>query len=456
MKNIIGWALLCLLIACGADKNARQLVVTGKALPGEQVALLHNRSGMMKTVVADTVDGNGNFRLVYEPERAGIYSLSAGKSRMFVMLMVRPGEEMEADLSGEKAVFGKDGAERNRYMQELWEQQKRWRKVYPAGLADAAAYRQSMDKQYEAVKAYLQQRPLPDPELAGLLATYIQVQHYQALLNYPFLCQMVTGNPVELPDEYYSFLEEADISSPWLANLGNAHSFLQEYFSAMENRGYLETGKDYLVRRAARLPDGKVREDYLLGQIEQVELNGYNQHLGKQLEQLSAFMVTPDGKAKLEELGRKYAVAAETNKRLNAGQPAFDFAGTDENGKEHRLSDYKGRVVVVDVWNTGCKPCIAEIPYLERLEKQFENKGVVFISYSLDTDTEVWKRFLKSHGMTGRQWVNTGAFKSDFARDYRVRFIPRFMVFDKEGRIVEVYAPRPSDPRLAQLIGELL
>lgn len=111
---------------------------------------------------------------------------------------------------------------------------------------------------------------------------------------------------------------------------------------------------------------------------------------------------------------------------------------------------------MVDVWNTGCKPCIAEIPYLKKLEQKFEGKDVIFISYSLDTKKEVWKKFLEKHEVGGNQWVNTEAFKSDFVRDYMINFIPRFLVFSKAGTIVETYAPRPSNPRLAQLIEEEL
>lgn len=454
---MIGLALLCLLTACHAEKNGQPLVISGKAKAGEKVSLLQNQNAMIKTVALDTADENGDFRLAYRIDKDGLFSVSTEKSRKNILLIARPGEEMEMDLSTEKVIFGKDAAERNRFMQDFHEQQKRWRKENPAPLTDVTAYQAGMNKQYEAFQAYMKNTKIPDLNIAGILATDVLVQHYSALLKYPFLYQVVTGNTVELPDEYYTFLKKVDLSSPYLENLGNTNSFLQEYFTAMESRGYLPTGKDdYLVKRASLIPGETVRENYLLNEIEKVELFGYNQYLGKQLEKLSPFMVTPKGKLKFEELSRKYSEMAEANKQFNAGQPAFDFAGKDVNGKEHRLSDYKGSVVVVDIWNTGCKPCIAEIPYMKKLENQFQGKDVVFISYSLDTDAGEWTRFLKTHNMEGNQWVNTEAFKSSFAKNYHVRFIPRFMVFDKAGNIVDVYAPRPYNPRLEQLIGELV
>lgn len=457
MKRLIGLALLCLLTACHAEKNEQQLVISGKAKAGEQVILQQNQNAMIKTVALDTADEKGVFRLAYRTDKNGLFSVSTEKSRKNILLIARPGEEMEMDLSTEKVVFGKDAADRNHFLQDFRQQQKRWREEFPAQLTDVNTYQAELNKQYEAFKAYMRTVDLPDQEIAEILSADVLVQHYNSLLNYPFIYQLVTGNTIVLPDEYYAFLKEVDLSSPYLENLGNTNSFLQEYFTAMESRGYLQTGKDdYLLKRATLIPGEKVRENFVLYEIEKVELFGYNQHLGKQLDKLSPLMVTPEGKAKFEELRQKYAELAEANKQFNAGQPPFDFVGTDVNGKEHQLSDYKGSIVVVDVWNTGCKPCIAEIPYMKKLEKQFEDKGVVFISYSLDTDAGVWKRFMKAHGMEGNQWINTEAFKSTFVKNYNVRFIPRFMVFDKAGKIVEVYAPRPSNPRLAQLIGELL
>ena len=134
------------------------------------------------------------------------------------------------------------------------------------------------------------------------------------------------------------------------------------------------------------------------------------------------------------------------------GERAIDFTCPDANGKMHSLSDYKGKVVVVDVWATWCGPCRAELPHLKKLEKAMEGKDVVFIGVSVDEkkNYEKWKKFLVEEQLPGVQLFADGWSK--ITKDYKITGIPRFMVFAKDGSIVESHAPRPSDPSLQDMI----
>ncbi len=153
--------------------------------------------------------------------------------------------------------------------------------------------------------------------------------------------------------------------------------------------------------------------------------------------------VTPKQKVRRADLLRKYMV----NK---AGNPWIDFAYEDANGKKRKLSDFKGKVVLVDVWATWCPPCKKEIPYLLELEKEFAHKNIVFIGASFDTDRAAWKKMLKDKNMGGVQLISYR--KGPLVSDYQITEIPRFMVFSKTGKTVNTNAPRPSDPALKQLL----
>lgn len=456
MRN---WLFICagLLVACISPKPEAKFILTGVGIPGEKMSLQQYQGGRIETVESVVTDSVGCFRFEYPCHQPALFFLNALTSEKNVELVVFPGEQTEVELTASKLKWKGDGVTRHGLVQKFREQKRKYEAEYPAVITDVANYRQRVEQQYKVAVSYLDELRLQEEEVKGLLKASTQIEYYGKLLNFPFFYQLISGKPAELPADYYSFLQRVDLSSPYLKYLGNSCSFLDSYFSALESQNYLESGKDdYLLKRAELIKDPGMRESYLLYVVDEVELFGYNQHLGKQLEGMQSCMLTSRGQAKMEEIRQKYEEMARQNTALNAGQKAFDFEGTDTEGKKHRLSDYKGKVVVVDVWNIGCKPCIAEIPYLKKLEQQFEDKDVVFISYSLDTQVESWKQFLGTHRMEGNQWINTEAFKSDFARDYKVRFIPRFMVFGKNGEIVEVYAPRPSNPRLAKLIEEEL
>ena len=112
----------------------------------------------------------------------------------------------------------------------------------------------------------------------------------------------------------------------------------------------------------------------------------------------------------------------------------------DQQGNEHRLSEFKGRYVYIDLWASWCGPCNQEIPYLKELERTIGNDKVVFISISIDEDSNAWKAAIKRHNLSGNQFLGN----ETLATLLKVQGIPRFLIYDKEGRLLYPDAPRPS------------
>lgn len=117
-----------------------------------------------------------------------------------------------------------------------------------------------------------------------------------------------------------------------------------------------------------------------------------------------------------------------------------DVSIIDPQGNEHRLSEFKGRYVYIDMWASWCGPCNQEIPYLKELEKTLGNDQVVFVSISIDEDADAWKAAIKRHNLTGNQFLGN----ETLATLLNVQGIPRFLIYDKEGRLLYPEAPRPS------------
>lgn len=148
----------------------------------------------------------------------------------------------------------------------------------------------------------------------------------------------------------------------------------------------------------------------------------------------------PDYLSSLDALVKEY----ET---LKTGQPATDVTFVDLEGNNVKLSDYKGKVVVIDLWATWCGPCMDEKPSFEALvEKYKDNDNIALLSVSIDTK-KVWdKYFTKETAVATELQIN----RSDLSA-YQIVSIPRLFVIDKNQNIVDVFAPAPSTGKLEEM-----
>lgn len=149
-------------------------------------------------------------------------------------------------------------------------------------------------------------------------------------------------------------------------------------------------------------------------------------------------------------------------KALPKGAPSPDFVDYENfNGKRTSLSDLRGKYVYIDVWATWCGPCKAEIPSLKKLEKEYHDKNIAFVSMSIDDDrshggswekaNEDWKKMVKEKELGGIQIFAPKGWKSGFVENYMIKGIPRFILIDPEGKIVSASAPRPSSEEIIKL-----
>lgn len=139
-----------------------------------------------------------------------------------------------------------------------------------------------------------------------------------------------------------------------------------------------------------------------------------------------------------------------------AKAPAFKLPNAQ--GKLVSLADFKGKVVYIDLWASWCSPCLAEMPYLNKLKKKFEGKDVVILSISIDTERNRWLKKIADMGLDGVQLIDSsGSMNSKIAKDYKAVGVPQYILIDKKGRIASSFAPRPSyESVIAREINKLL
>ncbi len=139
------------------------------------------------------------------------------------------------------------------------------------------------------------------------------------------------------------------------------------------------------------------------------------------------------------------------------GAQAYNFSLKDTNDKTVSLSDFKGKVVVLDVWAMWCAPCLAEKPFFQKVEEFFKDRDdIVFIGISHDglARKEVWKKFVARKGWKNIELIAN--YNESIGEYYKIEGIPRLMIFDKEGKIITVDAPKPSHPEFKKLIEQTL
>lgn len=144
-------------------------------------------------------------------------------------------------------------------------------------------------------------------------------------------------------------------------------------------------------------------------------------------------------------------------KAIAKGNLSPKFTDYENNaGGTTSLNDLKGKYIYIDIWATWCGPCIAEVPFLKKIEKQYHNKNIQFVSISIDNkeDHEKWKKMIVDKKLGGIQLFADNDWKSQFIEDYLIKGIPRFILIDPNGIIVNSNAPRPSNKKLISLFEE--
>lgn len=145
---------------------------------------------------------------------------------------------------------------------------------------------------------------------------------------------------------------------------------------------------------------------------------------------------------KIDSVAKKESPESEIPKELIK---APDFSLADINGKRFDLSDFKGKYVYMDIWATWCGPCKVQIPFMKELEKQFHDAPIHFVSVSLDKleDKPIWEKMVRENQMSGVQLF--AGREDNFGFDYKIEYIPTFIILDKEGNIMIDGAPAPMD-----------
>lgn len=324
------------------------------------------------------------------------------------------------------------------------------------------AFSQSLDSlktHYQAFYRKYFQKQLPSEEFHQLEQANINHYFYRQKKLYPgYYRRLKTGR---YPDVSEAFKQYQDKVSYQKARLFGVPSYQRFVRSVVNKRAQKrmdekkEKARSVILKNVVEetIPNDTLQAR-VLGRflLQSLKTNGPTSVQGV----LSYYRQLPHS----EPMMRRLDGYLQRWRRIAEGQPAPAFAYPSAKGDTVSLESLKGSYVYIDAWATWCKPCIKEIPYLKTLQDAYDRDEVRFVSISLDdaADRGKWRRLVETRNLQGLQLFAGGeAFDADFARDYLIYSIPRFILIGPDGRVVDPKAQRPSgniQVRLDKLLSE--
>jgi thiol-disulfide isomerase/thioredoxin len=453
-KLLVILILLCSNYLCFAKNSASYAIIKGrmnKYRQGEVVlykALEGNRAKL--ATVQNSEDKEFSFMVPVQEE--GLYYLSDQTGWWYIRLYLKQGDEIELNFTYPGSYQIVKGSAENKLMYE-------WFKTVSAvtipafNRADSVTYRSFYPKVKELLPAgatFKKKITTPNRKFNALLRQIVDIDVEYAALRFSFTPRRLYPSGEDQTSFLKQFVVPQKYCNTQLLNLGEAN----DLFGLLSNAAYMvnpEGGKRdgvNLSQTCGLLCNDTIKGAYIVSRFDRYK--SYDQ-LQSEIVPLEKYLVTAEQKKKYQEKLKQF------DQKLTKGNPGYNFSYPDTSGKTVSLIDLKGKVVLMDMWATWCKPCLGEIPHLKKLEEEFKGKDVVFVGVSFDEekDKEKWKKFIQEEELAGVQLLASG-FKNKLGDFYKINGIPRFIVLDREGKIVSVDAPRPSQPELKILLNEVL
>ncbi|GFR75450.1 thiol-disulfide oxidoreductase ResA [Elysia marginata] len=133
--------------------------------------------------------------------------------------------------------------------------------------------------------------------------------------------------------------------------------------------------------------------------------------------------------------------------RVSVGKTAPDFSAPNPEGNLVKLSDIKGKVVIIDFWASWCNPCREKNPHLVALYKKYHDRGLELVGVSLDKKKQDWVKAIEDDRLDWNHLSNLKGWRDAVAKLYNVKSIPTIFVLD-ENMVIRQISPAMEDLEL--------
>ncbi len=440
---------LSILFLFSCSKQAPETTVIASGEISNPVADMVTISAGDETYTLDLSE-DGTFADTLEIMNEGYYNLSHGQEGTSIYLI--PGKAINIKLDSkefdESLVYSGPGSNASTYLaaKQLRKEEERSNfDVKAFYSADEAEFIKSVDEKNAGNMDFL--GSFTDLPLS-FTANEKENLNFEKLMNLFSYQQahsyFMNKTDFEPSSSVTSQFENVDFDNEEnFINYDNYRNLSMNYYSSMAS----EDDIDVVGDKISSLKSPSIKKAVLRNMSYQISPS--NEDLSKVVDIILSNADDEDFKS---EISAKY----ESMKALAKGQPSPSFEYANISGEMVSSESLKGKLVYVDVWATWCGPCKREIPYLKEVEEKYKDKGVEFVSISIDKqkDKQKWIDFVNAESLKGVQVIADNDWNSDFVKSYSITGIPRFLLIDENGNILNADAPRPSNPELVELFDD--
>lgn len=464
--------LFATMASCSQASKPSAAKVSGKSTIKKQwIYLVKPDPWVVKADIIDSCksDDKGNFTFTTDVKEMGEYLLS-GRGFFLTTVFLVNGYDMTVDIQGrgqgeKRASFTGKGSEVNSFWQNMSRRYYKsggYNKVYKKLVAEQEpigflrAWDVYADEQKTVADSFIKTAK-PEKFFRNWLETFVEYGNVSKKLTYLFHKPRFNKSRepyLKVEPNYYAFLEDIKLDKPPVVENSAYNDFI--YFYALDSRarnvseaeddvtGTFNYLKESLPKNVSARAGAHILKDFINSASSR---NDYSKLRGL-MEDYKSWEESDRYMAFLDFQFNQKAVLAP-------GSPAPNFTFKDLEGEAVTLSQFQGKVVVIDFWGTWCGPCKGQLPYSKKIEEHYADRDdLVFVFVAMERGgREPWKQFVNSNDLPGIQLYTNNSDKQLFP--YKIESVPRYVIVDKDGNIYDAYAARPSG-NMQQQIAKVL
>lgn len=459
MKNIITFLITFFFISCNKSEQLKEYLVFSGEIENLKGEIISVRNDLTNTTQLIKIQEDGKFLDTLNNIESGYYTVRHGNETTGIYL--KPGYQLDLLLNtkefDESILYSGIGSLENNYLAQEYLRNERLSQIksykYLATLTEKE-YVHKTDSIKKLEMDFLNDQKGLDPEFKTLEKASIYYSWVNQLKNYTLIKEFVNKETdIKVSENFPDFEKDLDLEDENLLDVYNYRTYLKSHYSKrafqLAQKDKMDINLAFLKTVSSEVKSDKIKEQLLY------EATKYGiANTGKLQKYYQTFMDNSTDEDHKNDITEKYKKLI----KLTKGKSSPKFVDYENfEGGHTSLDDLKGKYVYIDVWATWCGPCKREIPALKEVEKKYRKQNIEFVSMSIDRkiDYNKWRTAVNELNLSGIQLFAPDDWNSKFVTDYEIRGIPRFILIDPEGNIVNSNAPRPSSEELITLLDDL-